>query len=134
MTALESSIKNVESSVRSMYFEPFPNTLEYRLHAVLVHEGSVNSGEPVQIRHQCKLFFTSSIGHYWAYIYDRAKKSWLKFNDNSVTEASWEELQKESVGGHRNASAYSLIYLDASKANMILDASYAENNGKEQKK
>ena len=85
-----------------MYSEPSLNRLEYRLHAVMVHEGSVNSG------------------HYWAYVYDHKRRVWLKCNDNTVNEATWDELQKESVGGKSNASAYSLVYLDASKADFLL--------------
>lgn len=65
----------------------------YHLHAVLVHEGQANAG------------------HYWAFIYDQARKRWLKYNDISVTESSWEELERESFGGLRNASAYCLMYI-----------------------
>lgn len=65
----------------------------YRLHAVLVHEGQANAG------------------HYWAYIYDQPRKSWLKYNDISVTESSWEELERDSFGGLKNASAYCLMYI-----------------------
>ena len=66
---------------------------EYQLHAVMVHEGSIDSG------------------HYWAYVLDHQRKVWLKFNDNTVNEASWDELSKESMGGHSNTSAYSLVYI-----------------------
>lgn len=65
----------------------------YRLHAVLVHEGQANAG------------------HYWAYIYDQPRKRWLKYNDISVTESSWEELERDSFGGSKNASAYCLMYI-----------------------
>lgn len=65
----------------------------YRLHAVLVHEGQANAG------------------HYWAFIYDQPRKRWLKYNDILVTESSWEELERESFGGLRNASAYCLMYI-----------------------
>lgn len=65
----------------------------YRLHAVLVHEGQANAG------------------HYWAFIYDQPRKRWLKYNDIWVTESSWEELERESFGGLRNASAYCLMYI-----------------------
>lgn len=68
----------------------------YYLHAVLVHEGQAASG------------------HYWAYIYDK-NKQWLKYNDITVSDASWEELVKESVGGYHNASAYCLMYIDKSR-------------------
>ncbi len=105
MANLETSVQEVDSAVSSMYSEPDLNRLEYRLHAVMVHEGSVNSG------------------HYWAYVFDSRRDVWLKFNDNSVSEATWEELQKESVGGHSNASAYSLVYLRSSKSEMLMTSS-----------
>ena len=104
MASLESAVKEVESCLGSMYSEPELNQLEYRLHAVMVHEGSVNSG------------------HYWAYVMDSKREGWLKFNDNAVNEATWEELQKESVGGHSNASAYSLVYLRSSKSEMLMSS------------
>lgn len=66
----------------------------YRLHAVLVHEGQ------------------ASAGHYWAYIYNQPRQIWLKYNDISVTESSWEELERDSYGGLRNVSAYCLMYIN----------------------
>lgn len=66
----------------------------YHLHAVLVHEGQANAG------------------HYWAYIYNQPRKSWLRYNDISVTAASWEELERDSFGGLKNASAYCLMYIN----------------------
>ncbi|CAO2635165.1 Ubiquitin carboxyl-terminal hydrolase 28 [Lemmus lemmus] len=66
----------------------------YRLHAVLVHEGQANAG------------------HYWAYIYNQPRQIWLKYNDISVTESSWEELERDSYGGLRNVSAYCLMYIN----------------------
>lgn len=65
----------------------------YRLHAVLVHEGQANAG------------------HYWAYVYNQPRQVWLKYNDISVTESSWEELERDSYGGLRNVSAYCLMYI-----------------------
>lgn len=65
----------------------------YHLHAVLVHEGQANAG------------------HYWAYIYSLPQKTWLKYNDIAVAESSWEELERDSFGGLKNASAYCLIYV-----------------------
>lgn len=66
----------------------------YHLHAVLVHEGQANAG------------------HYWAYIYNQPRQVWLKYNDISVTESSWEELERDSYGGLRNVSAYCLMYIN----------------------
>ena len=47
---------------------------------------------------------------------------WLKFNDNTVSEVTWDELVKESVGGTSNTSAYSLVYIDASKPELLMDS------------
>jgi hypothetical protein len=69
----------------------------YHLHAVLVHEGQAASG------------------HYWAFIYDQTRSLWLKFNDVTVSQASWEEIERESIGGYHNASAYCLMYVDRAR-------------------
>ncbi|XP_053125856.1 ubiquitin carboxyl-terminal hydrolase 28 isoform X2 [Hemicordylus capensis] len=89
---LKSSIALLGQSVEQMYSDPQLHQVPYHLHAVLVHEGQANAG------------------HYWAYIYNQPRKSWLKYNDLSVTESSWEELERDSFGGLRNASAYCLMY------------------------
>ncbi|KAJ8414630.1 hypothetical protein AAFF_G00038320 [Aldrovandia affinis] len=67
----------------------------YRLHAVLVHEGQ------------------ASAGHYWAYIYSPQHRRWMRYNDVTVSSASWDELIHDSYGGDRNASAYCLMYVSA---------------------
>ncbi|NXS31578.1 UBP28 hydrolase, partial [Pomatostomus ruficeps] len=90
---LKESISGINLSIKQMYCDPLLQQVPYRLHAVLVHEGQANAG------------------HYWAFIYDQPRKRWLKYNDISVTESSWEELERESFGGLRNASAYCLMYI-----------------------
>uniref|UniRef100_H3BGX3 ubiquitinyl hydrolase 1 n=1 Tax=Latimeria chalumnae TaxID=7897 RepID=H3BGX3_LATCH len=75
----------------------------YRLHAVLVHEGQANAG------------------HYWAYIYDHTRRMWLKYNDIAVTESSWEELERDSYGGLKNASAYCLMYINNKLPHLIAE-------------
>ncbi|NXW91368.1 UBP28 hydrolase, partial [Alopecoenas beccarii] len=89
---LKESIARINVSIEQMYCDPLLQQVPYRLHAVLVHEGQANAG------------------HYWAYVYDRPRQAWLKYNDIAVTESSWEELQRDSFGGARNASAYCLMY------------------------
>ena len=55
---------------------------------------------------------------------------WLKFNDNTVNEASWDELAKESMGGHSNTSAYSLVYIDTCKqGQLLMDTEWAGSIG-----
>ena len=93
MNNLNTAIKEIDSQIELMYSEDALMKHEYQLHAVMVHEGSIDSG------------------HYWAYVLDHQRKVWLKFNDNTVNEASWDELSKESMGGHSNTSAYSLVYI-----------------------
>ncbi|NXW76133.1 UBP28 hydrolase, partial [Hirundo rustica] len=90
---LKESIARINLSLEQMYCDPLLQQVPYRLHAVLVHEGQANAG------------------HYWAFIYDQPRKRWLKYNDILVTESSWEELERESFGGLRNASAYCLMYI-----------------------
>ncbi|NXR75607.1 UBP28 hydrolase, partial [Pycnonotus jocosus] len=93
MQDLKESIAGISLSIEQMYCDPLLQQVPYRLHAVLVHEGQANAG------------------HYWAFIYDQPRKRWLKYNDILVTESSWEELERESFGGLRNASAYCLMYI-----------------------
>ncbi|KAK6173821.1 hypothetical protein SNE40_017212 [Patella caerulea] len=94
---LQENIASLEEKVSGMYSDETMMKFPYHLHAVLVHEGQAASG------------------HYWAYIYDVIHEKWLKFNDITVTESSWEELEKEGVGGYHNASAYCLMYVDRSR-------------------
>uniref|UniRef100_A0A8C9EVQ3 Ubiquitin carboxyl-terminal hydrolase n=1 Tax=Pavo cristatus TaxID=9049 RepID=A0A8C9EVQ3_PAVCR len=98
---LKESIARVSLSIDEMYSDPHLQQVPYHLHAVLVHEGQANAG------------------HYWAFIYDQPRKSWLKYNDISVTESSWEELERDSFGGLRNASAYCLMYISNKVSHVV---------------
>ncbi|KFM00667.1 Ubiquitin carboxyl-terminal hydrolase 28, partial [Aptenodytes forsteri] len=100
---LKESITRINLSIERMYCDPLLQQVPYRLHAVLVHEGQANAG------------------HYWAYIYDQPRKSWLKYNDISVTESSWEELERDSFGGLKNASAYCLMYISDKVSRFVAD-------------
>lgn len=91
---LKVSIDKLSQTLEGMYSDNSLCQVPYRLHAVLVHEGQ------------------ASAGHYWAYIYDHANHRWMKYNDISITESSWEELERDSFGGMTNASAYCLMYID----------------------
>ncbi|XP_067910165.1 ubiquitin carboxyl-terminal hydrolase 28 isoform X2 [Heterodontus francisci] len=100
---LKDSITQIAQSIEQMYSDSLMCQVPYRLHAVLVHEGQ------------------ASAGHYWAYIYDHSQNMWLKYNDVSVAESSWEELQQDSYGGSRNASAYCLMYIDDNLPQLIAE-------------
>ncbi|XP_058401176.1 ubiquitin carboxyl-terminal hydrolase 28 isoform X4 [Diceros bicornis minor] len=91
---LKNCIASTTQMIEQMYCDPLLRQVPYRLHAVLVHEGQANAG------------------HYWAYIYNQPRQVWLKYNDISVTESSWEELERDSYGGLRNVSAYCLMYIN----------------------
>ncbi|KAM3830920.1 ubiquitin carboxyl-terminal hydrolase 28 isoform 6-T6 [Vipera latastei] len=93
MEDLKTSMLTLSESMDHVYADPQLCQVPYHLHAVLVHEGQANAG------------------HYWAYIYSLPQKTWLKYNDIAVTESSWEELERDSFGGLKNASAYCLIYV-----------------------
>uniref|UniRef100_A0A8B9QG33 ubiquitinyl hydrolase 1 n=1 Tax=Apteryx owenii TaxID=8824 RepID=A0A8B9QG33_APTOW len=91
---LQESISRIHRTIELMYSDKTMVQVPYRLHAVLVHEGQANAG------------------HYWAYIYDHHQNRWMKYNDISVTKSTWEELERDSFGGYRNASAYCLMYIN----------------------
>ncbi|NXQ87497.1 UBP28 hydrolase, partial [Nyctibius grandis] len=112
---LKESITRTNLSMEQMYCDPLLQQVPYRLHAVLVHEGQANAG------------------HYWAYIYDQPRKSWLKYNDISVTESSWEELERDSFGGLRNASAYCLMYISDKVSRCVADKDDGSEVGQFQK-
>lgn len=70
----------------------------YDLHAVIMHSG------------------TPEFGHYWAFIHDKGKDLWRKYNDEDVTEVSEEEVFREAIGDCKSsASAYFLIYVARGK-------------------
>lgn len=103
--------------INLIYFQ-----VPYRLHAILVHEGQANGG------------------HYWSYIFDSTKKVWRKFNDITVAETTWDEVQRESSGGFRNTCAYCLVYVDAGQGDLFDSLeeemprsiqAYVENDNKE---
>lgn len=98
---LQDSIGRIHRTIELMYSDKFMTQVPYRLHAVLVHEGQANAG------------------HYWAYIFDHNEKRWMKYNDISVTKSSWEELERDSFGGYRNASAYCLMYINDGEQHLI---------------
>lgn len=100
---LKNSIAHIRKGIKDIYNDPHLLQVPYRLHAVLVHEGQANAG------------------HYWAYIYSHARQCWLKYNDIAVTEATWEELERDSYGGVRNASAYCLMYINNKLPYLIED-------------
>ncbi|XP_071883755.1 ubiquitin carboxyl-terminal hydrolase 28 isoform X4 [Anas platyrhynchos] len=112
---LKESITRVNLSIEQMYCDPLLQQVPYHLHAVLVHEGQANAG------------------HYWAYIYDQPRKSWLKYNDISVTESSWEELERDSFGGSKNASAYCLMYISDKVSSFVADEDDGSEVGQFQK-
>ncbi|XP_070699223.1 ubiquitin carboxyl-terminal hydrolase 28 isoform X1 [Pempheris klunzingeri] len=100
---LKASIDRLSQTLEGMYSDNSLCQVPYRLHAVLVHEGQ------------------ASAGHYWAYIYDHANQRWMKYNDISITESSWEELERDSFGGMTNASAYCLMYINDRLPNLITE-------------
>uniref|UniRef100_A0A8C3KNU4 Ubiquitin carboxyl-terminal hydrolase 25 n=1 Tax=Calidris pygmaea TaxID=425635 RepID=A0A8C3KNU4_9CHAR len=98
---LQESISRIHRTIELMYSDKTMVQVPYRLHAVLVHEGQANAG------------------HYWAYIYDHHQHRWMKYNDISVTKSTWEELERDSFGGYRNASAYCLMYINDKEQYLI---------------
>ena len=104
IVALTQALKDIEASIGIMYDEDHLKSRGYRLHAVMVHEGDVNQG------------------HYWAYV-NHVELGWLKFNDNTVSQTTWEEIIKEAAGGRSSTSAYSCVYVDIAKNSLFSETS-----------
>ncbi|KAM6447234.1 ubiquitin carboxyl-terminal hydrolase 25 isoform 4-T4 [Liasis olivaceus] len=107
---LQESIARIQRTIELMYSDKSMLQVPYRLHAVLVHEGQANAG------------------HYWAYIYDSYQQRWMKYNDISVTKSTWEELERDSFGGYRNASAYCLMYIN-DKEPLLIQEEFNKETG-----
>ena len=69
MSCLQTSIKDIDHKIETMYEEPELKCLEYQLHAVMVHEGGVDSG------------------HYWAYVKDHKKQVYYTLQFNLIIKA-----------------------------------------------
>ncbi|XP_056653027.1 ubiquitin carboxyl-terminal hydrolase 25 isoform X6 [Monodelphis domestica] len=109
---LQESISRIHRTIELMYSDKSMIQVPYRLHAVLVHEGQANAG------------------HYWAYIFDHHQERWMKYNDISVTKSTWEELERDSFGGYRNASAYCLMYINDKEQFLIQEDFHKETGQK----
>ncbi len=70
------------------------NLTPYNLHAVIVHDGSAQSG------------------HYFAFIFDWHQKVWRKYNDIRITEVTEEEVFRDSNGGFGQSTGYWVVYID----------------------
>uniref|UniRef100_H2YB36 Ubiquitin carboxyl-terminal hydrolase n=1 Tax=Ciona savignyi TaxID=51511 RepID=H2YB36_CIOSA len=112
IAAIKEKIEETQLIIDKMFDDPNDRKFSYSLHAVLVHQGQALAG------------------HYWAYVRDYVNRRWLKFNDVSVTEETYDQLTNDSIGGvhsyrfyGNSASAYCLIYVDNRKIDLSYDSS-----------
>ena len=70
----------------------------YNLYGIFMHEGGAN------------------FGHYWHYLWDDAKKRWIKYNDSKVSVVGEEEVFMNTTG--KTFNAFSLIYVDINHMDM----------------
>ncbi|KAH9270023.1 hypothetical protein BASA83_007852 [Batrachochytrium salamandrivorans] len=85
-------IEQLQNQRRQLYSDI--NGEEYRLYAVLMHEGE------------------ATFGHYWLFLYDLQENGqgrWLKYNDSLVTEVYEDEVFADTTGS--SANAYALVYV-----------------------
>ena len=94
VSEMKDQLRTVMEEIDRIYRRPELQQHEYHLHSLLIHDGQAGSG------------------HYYAYSYDEDEEKWWKFNDIHVTEATEEDVQRDSVGGYSYTSAYCLVYLD----------------------
>jgi hypothetical protein len=89
---MEQQISKLNAEIEQTY--KHMNHTPYYLHAVIVHDGSAQSG------------------HYYAFIFDRFQKKWRKYNDIRITEVTEEEVFTFSNGGHGHATGYWIVYVN----------------------
>lgn len=70
------------------------NKHPYHLHSICIHDGNALSG------------------HYFTFIKDRFNNKWRRFNDIRVTDATEEDVFKESNGGYAYMTAYWVTYIN----------------------
>jgi ubiquitin carboxyl-terminal hydrolase 25/28 len=105
IATLNGNLRDIETRIAGMYEEEALRQRGSRLHAVMVHEGDAQQG------------------HYWAYVRLPGEgRGWLKFNDNTVSQTTWEELSREAVGGRLSTSAYSCVYVDLARPELVSPA------------
>jgi len=79
-----------------MIYEETDSPLNFYLHAVVIHDGGDNSG------------------HYFVHIKDHKTGKFWKFNDQTVSFVSFEEMYWDAQGENGQRSAYCLFYIDKS--------------------
>ncbi|XP_036142205.1 ubiquitin carboxyl-terminal hydrolase 47 isoform X2 [Monomorium pharaonis] len=73
----------------------------YELFSIMIHSGSASGG------------------HYYAYIKDFRTQEWLCFNDQSVTQITYDDIQK-TYGGGPSRAYYSGAYSSSTNAYMLM--------------
>ena len=70
--------------------------MPYYLHAILIHDGTAESG------------------HYYSFIFDRKQDCWWRFSDTNVQLETEDTVLKEAYGGQADSkkTASSLIYIN----------------------
>ena len=88
---LEFKISDLKRKIKHVYSDL--NQIEYKLHAVFMHEGE------------------ASFGHYWLYLSDSLNRKWTKYNDSVVESVSNSVVFQNSSG--KTANVYALAYISS---------------------
>ena len=90
---------------------------DYELQGILIHSG------------------TAQYGHYYSIIYSDKKDitgKWYKFNDTSVTEVNFDQVEQDAFGSlaqhEYGSSAYMLIYQKKHKKPVVINCKEVEEN------
>ena len=96
---LQSEILSLQSYINEVYSDM--EKIEYRLHAVFIHEGD------------------AGYGHYWLYLWNQEEKQWFKYNDSIVTRVSESVVFQDTSG--KNMNVYALGYVKVGTSISILN-------------
>lgn len=89
IASTQAEIISMQSFINDFYADM--KKIEYKLHAVFIHEGD------------------AGYGHYWLYLWNREELQWLKYNDSIVTRVSESVVFQDTTGKNMNVVALGYI-------------------------
>jgi ubiquitin C-terminal hydrolase len=99
IASIQTKIISIQTLINDFYSDM--KNIEYKLHAVFIHEGD------------------AEYGHYWLYLWNQKQSQWLKYNDSVVTRVSESVVFQDTTG--KNMNVVALGYVKAGTSISILN-------------
>ena len=86
---IQAEILSMQSFIDNFYSDM--KKIEYKLHAVFIHEGD------------------AGYGHYWLCLWNEKEDQWLKYNDSIITRVSESVVFQDTTGKNMNVVALGYV-------------------------